>query len=48
MYHRMSGNSGESWLWMSLPMLLGLVVLARIVYGAVRIALQQHRLPVEQ
>lgn len=53
MYHHMYGDwdSGWDWLWMTLTMLVGLVVLGGVVYAAVRLALQnqhQQKPPLQQ
>lgn len=52
MYHDMYGNGdGWAWFWMVPLMLLWVVVLGGVVYGAVRLALQhsqQARGPAER
>jgi len=51
MYHHMYGDGGWNWFWMVPMMLLWIVVLGGVVYGAVRLALQhshQHKPPLGQ
>jgi hypothetical protein len=51
MYHHMSDYGGWNWLWTIPMMLLWIVVLGGVVYGAVRLAIQhshEGKPPVEQ
>ena len=43
MYHYMRDQSGWDWFWMVPMMLLWIIVLGAVVYGAVRLALQHSR-----
>lgn len=46
MYHNMHDGSGWNWFWMVPMMLLWIVVLGFVIYGAVRLALQHsHNYP---
>ena len=51
MYQHMNGYGGWDWFWMVPMMLLWIVVLGAVIYGAIRLALQhsqQPKPPVEQ
>lgn len=49
MYHYMDGyHDGWDWLWMVPMMLLWVVVLGAVVYGAVRLAIKHGEPPAQQ
>ena len=45
MFHGMDGNGGTDWFWMAPMIVLWIVMLGGVVYGAVRLGLRHSQSP---